>query len=389
MSAYAGPEISQSGLVFAYDMGNSQKSWKGKPTTNHVPNATAFFGWSNYYRTIERTSFITEFGTTGWRFINQPSWSGLSIGYNVPSTGTYTFSAYYRYLGGTAPNNGGTVYVSGWGGSDSQVSVNKNLVNVWQRVQMTLNLTNLSGAFYLISYGGTDSGTTSPDNTSFEVTMPMIESGSFATPFVDGTRSNTQAILDLIGSNIVTNTELTYNSDGTFKFDGVNDYAAISTFVNKPTTAITMETWIRPTKSSVGTGIHRGGALSCTNTTYLGIIDSTDGGNTFSMHWANQTTSSRLANFNGSIPNNSWSYLVGTYDGATVKAYLNGVEIWTASQTGTIPDGTYVIGTYGPALQDGVHNFNGNINVGRIYNRAVTASEIQQNFNALRGRFGI
>lgn len=370
MSAYAGPEISQSGLVFAYDMGNSQKSWKGKPTTNHVPNATAFFGWSNYYRTIERTSFITEFGTTGWRFINQPSWSGLSIGYNVPSTGTYTFSAYYRYLGGTAPNNGGTVYVSGWGGSDSQVSVNKNLVNVWQRVQMTLNLTNLSGAFYLISYGGTDSGTTSPDNTSFEVTMPMIESGSFATPFVDGTRSNTQAILDLIGLNTITVNNLTYYSNNTFSFDGVDDYIS-SSFATTAGQAVTYLGWLYSTESTA---------------TYRNFVDSAS---TTPMIWWN--TSGQIEFDTGgnyttpTVYRNQWVHVALSKPSGSSAAsyYVNGSLVGTGTAY-TTPAATATWFNRG-----GGQTWKGHSSNVQAYNRALSASEIQQNFNALRGRFGI
>jgi hypothetical protein len=122
---------------------------------------------------------------------------------------------------------------------------------------------------------------------------------------------------------------------------------------------------------------------------YLGIIDSVDGGGTFAMHWANQTSSSRLYNWNGSIPNNSWSHLFGTYDGTTMKAYLNGVEIYSVAQSGNIPDATYVVGTYGGALTDGVHNFNGHIAIARIYNRGLSATEVLQNFNVDRGRFGL
>jgi hypothetical protein len=33
--------------------------------------------------------------------------------------------------------------------------------------------------------------------------------------------------------------------------------------------------------------------------------------------------------------------------------------------------------------------FDTNIAAVRLYNRALTASEVQQNFNAIRGRFGI
>ena len=78
-------------------------------------------------------------------------------------------------------------------------------------------------------------------------------------------------------------------------FDGTDDRILLSNFTNKPLTAITCETIIKPTRPSVGTGTIRGGAISSTNSMYLGIIDSTDGGITFSMHWANQTVSSRVA----------------------------------------------------------------------------------------------
>ena len=175
---------------------------------------------------------------------------------------------------------------------------------------------------------------------------------------------------------------------GVIQFDGTNDYAEVSNFTNKPTTAISCEVYLKPTRPSVGTGTVRGGGISSTNSMYLGIIDSTDGGNTFSMHWANQTTNSRLYNWNGQIPNNAWSHLVGTYDGSVTRAYLNGVEIWSEPQTGNIPDATYYIGTYGGAIADGVHNFNGHIPVARIYNRALTASEILQNYNMTKSRFG-
>ena len=179
------------------------------------------------------------------------------------------------------------------------------------------------------------------------------------------------------------------NKDNYLTFDGTNDYITVSSLTNQPTTQITCEAWIKPTKGSVGTGTHRGGAISAANSMYLGIIDSVDGGNTFAMHWANQTSNNRAYNWNGSVPNNAWSHLVGTYDGSTSRAYVNGVEIANWAQTGTISPTTYYIGTYGQGLTDGVHNFNGDIGSARIYNRGLPASEVLQNYNAGRKRFGI
>ena len=387
------PKIVTDGLVFAYDMGNTNKSWKGAPTTNRVPNATAFSGWTNYYRTLARTSFTTEFGTTGWRFTNQPSWSGILIGYSVPSTGTYTFSAYYKYLNSSASNNGGSVYVSGWGGNDVAASVNKNLVGVWQRVQITLTLTNLSGTFYLISFGGTDSGTTSPDYTSFEVTMPMIESGSFATPFVDGTRSTTNNLVDLTNRSTITTNSLTYNSDNTFNLtpsSGGTVRIPLSTALNKLEGSIDM--WIYPQAYNGGNGLfvnRTGQTANALDWLWLGPY-----GDTFYFRLGDGVGCCNLdltvSSWSTRAPLNTWRHVCFTWKSANTSAiYVNGELVTSRSITAipnTHPD---TVGEIGNGHNNVDGSFNGKIPAVKIYDRQLTASEVLQNFNALRGRFGI
>lgn len=180
-----------------------------------------------------------------------------------------------------------------------------------------------------------------------------------------------------------------FNNGGAVVFDGVNDYVQINNFNTKPTSQITVDAWIKPTRASVGTGTIRGGVISATSNMYFGVIDSIDGGTTMSLHWANNTTGARSGGTSGSIPNNAWSYISGTWDGTTTRGYINGVEVYTFAQTGTIPDATYVVGTYGAGLTDGVHNFNGHIAIARIYNRGLSAAELLQNYNVDRGRFGL
>jgi hypothetical protein len=226
-------------------------------------------------------------------------------------------------------------------------------------------------------------------NSLLRISNVQIEAKSHATPFVNGTRSSTQGLLPIVGTSTLDLSGTSFNSNAQISLDGTDDYITIGNFTNKPTTAITCESIIKPTKPSVGTGTVRGGAISSGNSMYLGIIDSTDGGNTFSMHWANQTNSSRVYNWNGQIPNNQYSHLVGTYDGTTARAYLNGVEIWSTSQSGTIPDATYYIGTYGGTIVDGTHNFNGEIPVAKIYNRGLSAAEVQQNYRQYKTRFNL
>jgi hypothetical protein len=182
---------------------------------------------------------------------------------------------------------------------------------------------------------------------------------------------------------------INYDSGGgAMLFDGTNDYVNIPTFNNQPTSQITCEAWINPTEP-ISTGTVRGGVISATNTMYLGIFNSVDGGSTHSLHWANTTNSSRPYSYDGNIPNNTWSHIVGTWDGTTSRAYVNNTQVWSAAQSGTIDSATYVVGTYGGGLTDGTHNFQGQIAIARVYNRALSVSEILNNYNNGRARFGI
>jgi len=172
-----------------------------------------------------------------------------------------------------------------------------------------------------------------------------------------------------------------------FTLNGSNQHIRLENFRNRPSTQITYEAWVFPNRA-VTTGTRRGAIWSNTATTYIGIFDSNDGGATHGLHWALQTSSSRSGSNNGSIPNNQWSHIVGTYDGARTRGYINGVLVYDVAQTGTVSDGTYYIGTYGTGINDGTHNWEGNIATAKIYNRALTQEEIQNNFNVNRWRFG-
>lgn len=358
-------------LLFYYDALNTGKSWKGSPTTNILEgNLSAFSD-------IVGNSTKTIISPNEVRWVNNGA--GITVvRLYVPvaslSNGqTYGVSVYVKDLVGTASID--------W--CDQTVTGVNSLTNTSGRLQGTSSRGTYDSTFRFLDVTLTQGG-------MMTLYDPQVDSSSNVTPYIPPTtsRNSSQVLLDLTNLNTITATDLTYFSNGTFDFDGANDYLTISSFPTKPTVGITCEAWIRPTKPSVS-GTQRGGAISANNTMYLGIIDSVDGGVTYSLHWANQTSVNRVTSQVGNIPNNRWSHIVGTYNGVTTKAYLNGVEIYSAAQTGTIPDATYYIGTYGNALTDGVHNFNGEIPVARIYSRALSAVEVAQNFNAMRGRYGL
>ena len=87
----------------------------------------------------------------------------------------------------------------------------------------------------------------------------------------------------------------------------------------------------------------------------------------------------------------NWYQVVGTYTSGTRRLYINGVLVNFDTQTGTIESnsGGMSIGVYGGFNGSRGYYYNGNLSSCKVYNRALTAQEIQQNFNATRGRYGI
>jgi hypothetical protein len=88
-----------------------------------------------------------------------------------------------------------------------------------------------------------------------------------------------------------------------------------------------------------------------------------------------------------SVNINQWSYVCASYDGSGVRYCVNGNFDYAAGASADFTDYQYLrIG--GISTTDG-ERFVGKISLAKAYNRALTESEIIQNFNALRGRFGI
>lgn len=87
----------------------------------------------------------------------------------------------------------------------------------------------------------------------------------------------------------------------------------------------------------------------------------------------------------------TWYQVVGTYDGTSLVQYVNGTANGSAvSYTGTASSGGVTrIARRWDETTASTNLFPGDIAVVRIYNRALTADEVSQNFNAHRRRFNI
>ena len=76
---------------------------------------------------------------------------------------------------------------------------------------------------------------------------------------------------------------------------------------------------------------------------------------------------------------NTWSHLAATYDGTTIRLYVNGVEAGTAAGAGALPESANPLRIGGNAVWG--EYFKGRIDEVRIYNRALSAAEITADMN--------
>jgi hypothetical protein len=189
----------------------------------------------------------------------------------------------------------------------------------------------------------------------------------------------------------------TFSSDngGSIIFDGTNDYIRVpnSTTI-KPTNAITLSSWVKYTtlgsySKTFSLDYRTDGTWAPPYLAYELSLYSTTGRPYFSV-----TTSGTLKSlqFDTSININTWYNIVGTYNGSVLNSYLNGVKNTSSTAaTGLIDYGNSLdlaIGQDSPYNSVGEY-FRGTMGNVSIYNRALTQDEILQNYNALKGRFGL
>ena len=153
-------------------------------------------------------------------------------------------------------------------------------------------------------------------------------------------------------------------------FDGVNDWVTVagaSPF--NLTTGMTLQAWVYPTATGgvreilikEGTGVDiynlyaRNGQGQPESNVFAGG----------SNRWATGPT----------LPLNTWSHVAGTYDGLTVRLFVNGLQVGSTAYTGTIGTSTGVLRIGGNSMWG--EFFQGRLDELRIYSRALSAAEIQ------------
>lgn len=210
-------------------------------------------------------------------------------------------------------------------------------------------------------------------------------------PNVGTSKSTSNMCYNTAQTNIAMSpSSLVYSNDGKFYFNGSSSYLSFGASNNfLPMPQFTLETWHK--SSGLGSGMSTSSLWGIT----YGITGNiySDGSANFSTY--NSDTSSTYSSVGTSgvnLLNNVWRHVVYVVDTNTSYLYVDGVLNASASNSGTW-SGTNVWNTMAALVGNNPNNvyyyFNGQISVARIYNKALTAAEVKQNFTALRGRYGV
>ena len=374
MPTASGPNtLGESNLVFAYDTGDTVNSYRGEPTTNLYTTLGFGFYQQEGNHTAARTvgpapnlnlpsnyDYTTITTTGNWQAeVNRIIiWTNTSL-----TSGTYNISFWARVTSTSTATMGCAFY-------GNNINNTMSLTNQWQR----FSIQSTTHPLYRATEFGSLSGA-----ITFQIAGLQIESVPHATQYVNGIRSATQGLLPVIGNSTIDLSNVSFDSSAKMVFDGTDDY------IEFPTINLSGDFTIAQVANLSATAngpMPIGGGYYANGSTYQGY-----------MWFRNNNNQIRLA-VNGelvvvfSVLDSLWVgktiYYAVKRQGTTATLYIDGIEVGS----GTISTNNFDIRTVGYSYHP-AYASQGNIPVTKIYNRALTAQEIQQNYQQYKTRFNL
>ena len=178
-----------------------------------------------------------------------------------------------------------------------------------------------------------------------------------------------------VSGSISNDTSGSYGQYESFTFDGTDDHISFNTTFSH--TNITVNSWVKFNNISGEKVIYdnRDGS-----TDKVILYKSSPNKFTFQVNGGtcDSDTTALIS---------TWYNYTATYDGSTMRVYINGVEDNTQSYSSTVDITTKNV-TIGATSAITVP-MNGDIGPVLVYNRTLSASEVLQNYNRVKSRFGL
>lgn len=369
MATSGGPDIERDGLVFGMDTSYgidtnniSSRFYPGEPTINYGENSMSVYGpyWTNIGREGNTHTIYRHAGASSSTIAMASNiFSGLPVG-------TVTTISGYLYKNGV-PYNTTSNTISTYNTTISHETRDDG----YFRYTQSLNYANGSWNIHAILINSPVEGDT------IILKDLQMEVNTHSTPYLkyNTSRSSTQSLIDLTKTNDIDVSNVSFDSTGQPTFDGTDDIIDTGLFSgrNPSTNPFTVEAILKSNTTS-GNKIWVDATSNGSNQRFYSALD--DGGGT--------PIGIQGAAWSDPIPSTT-NYIHQTIvmDGSTARSYRNGSASYTRSYTSyTLPGSLKIGGRSG-------YNWNGEIPVFKLYDRALSADEVQQNYNAYKNRFNL
>jgi hypothetical protein len=394
MASIGGPNLVNSGLIFGYDTGNpvfsnniGTRLYRGRPTSNELSGV----GMSTYNNVPGNVSSVLE-GLSetfqGAQVIKQTltpadasGVSYLSNG-NNPGIGVVTaggggqggvYTGHSIFFKPTVPMHSSPIFtnysnIGGWQSSNLYEAVGDG----WFRAYVTWYGTNTGndGKYWAIN----------PQQAVVNQPIVIYWAGPFrealnsqaVSPYVYSSRGSTEALIDQRRLRTIDVSTTSFSStNNVMFFDGTDDFININSDLG------TLSQYTIEHVSFKGSE-NRMPISSISGPLFYQFGDN-------SWYYTHSGGAGEYY-YPRSFTINGWGHWTIVYNGTHVRIYRNGVYEGQQATTGTANWANGLrIGNY----TGGGYPWNGQIAVARMYNRALSDSEVQQNFQVYKPRFGL
>jgi hypothetical protein len=210
-----------------------------------------------------------------------------------------------------------------------------------------------------------------------------------------GTGTNWRDMMGSYNGTLTNGPTFSSANGGNIIFDGTNDYVdlANTTGLNFTNTTGTISLWFKTSASTANSPMMISKQMDATGgwainmeSTAIPLFEAKNsgGGATAFYRYVNKVCNDGIWHNVVAVFTTSTAVIANN----TVSMYLDGV-LANGAQTQLTVYGGNTAGTVQIARRSSGNYYNGNISSLQIYNRGLSASEILQNYNAVKSRFGL
>lgn len=414
---YTGPKLHNDNLAFGYDtgygldQGSSTRHYKGEPATNLITaGLPGYFGSGG--ETLYRNNYYglnSDSGVFQRNFVNNPALANSSTynnnaglyknfttsalssntEYILISFDFYMIENYVRHSSSGTGLNGylRVIYTDGSGdnlGWNTSLNTpnagddwnnNSAYIGQWRKIALYVQVNSSKTPSSINAMYIYNDRTIKGEGvfTNFIITE-HVTVPTAPVLYTSSTRSNTQSLIDLKGTNDITVANVSFDSTGQPTLDGTDDEIDI-TFPTLSSNLGSIEVIVARKDTTTNSFIF-GAVGGSTNRYYLRHAGSTS---------YDACRGNPLANASfGTLTQDKFYHLVMTWNNNTIYAYTNGELINSSSYTNP---GTDI--TSGNIGQGSGNHVMADLPVFKIHNKTLSATEIKDNFNAYKNRFNI